>query len=160
MTFEKNAVEVWAKNVASAPLRVLTPKETSDFVKCYKNKDDLDKNPELLKLLEDKESFMSAFWLRVKHCHTYKVTPSLCLYLSTFIKNFGISTMLANYLQYIAYKHKRRVIDFDVWSHYAFPWGVPTDEGWKNLWDLQKIPHNPDNLLDIPQCMESIKHIM
>ena len=154
----KTKVEEWAKNIATVPLRPLTPEEMSDFIKCYHNQGHLDKDEELLKVLESKDSMASVLWLRVKHCHTYEITPSLCLFLGTLIPNFGVSTMMANHLQYIAFVRKTKRIDLDMWAKGVFPLGVPTEEGWRTLWDLQKSPEGY-NILDNSECMESISVI-
>lgn len=154
----KTKVEEWAKNVATVPLRPLTPEEMSDFIKCYVNEEHLDKDEELLKVLEGKDSMASVLWLRVKHCHTYEITPSLCLFLGTLIPNFGVSTMMANHLQYIAFIRKTKRIDLDTWAKGVFPLGVPTEEGWRTLWDLQKSPEGY-NILDNSEYMQSISVI-
>lgn len=65
-------------------------------------------NDELLTFrLDNKDSslgFGTVLWTRIKHYHTYKITPSLALLLADVIKSFGESTMYANYMQYIAHR--------------------------------------------------------
>jgi hypothetical protein len=91
------------------------------------------------------------------------------MWLAEFVvSNFGISTMVANYLQYVAHKHglkKIRVVDIGL---RAFPNGFPDNDAWQKLWEAQKVPREfweqenysgPDNMLDRLEFMESIKKI-
>lgn len=159
-----NAVEMWAKQVASKPKRPLTQKESLDFCKYLMAEKVFDKDKEILNLLEQKQaSYASVLWFRVKSCHTYSIAPSLCIYLGeNVIKNFGMSTMIANYLQYVAKTKELKTIGLNEWAQFAFPMGYLTDKGWEELWDAQKIdreePYYPyDNILDYPEMMESLK---
>lgn len=163
-----HAIEDWAKNVAQKQMRQLTDEETRDFIRYCLVSKQLDKDQELINLLNNKKAgYASVLWLRIKTIHTYSITPSLCIYLGEcVIKNFGMSTMIANYLQYIAKTKGLKTIGFDEFSRYAFPMGYPTDKSWNELWDLQKIDLEfrsqdcyrcMDNILDYPQFMESLK---
>lgn len=79
-------------------------------------------------------------------------------------KNFGMSTMLANYMQWWAYKRNITKITMREVG-FMFPSGFPTEESWKEAWNEQKIERDEtngwssDNGLDYPQLMESIKEI-
>lgn len=159
MELNKNSIEEWAKLVPTKSKRTLTHSETETYIKCALNSDIIDANPKIVEDIEKGDlGYGSVFWKRVKSCHTYKVTPSLCVYLaSSILFNFGISTMMANYLQYVAHKHGIKEIGITEWSTYAFPWGVPTEQSWKELWDAQK--YEGSNLLDNSEYMESIKDI-
>ena len=121
-----------------------------------------DEDKELIADLENKRHGVgSAFWLRVKHFHTYSVTPSLALFLaSDVLDNFGKSTMMAAYLQYIAVKRGIKTIGISEWAQWAFPWGLPTEDEWERLWNAQKIPFDmredtmTDNMLDCPNLFD------
>lgn len=159
MELNKNSIEEWAKLVPTKPRRTLTHSEMEIYIKCTLAADSIDANPKVIEDIEKGDlGYGSVFWKRVKSCHTYTITPSLCVYLASGILfNFGVSTMMANYLQYVAHERGCKKIGITEWSTYAFPWGVPTEEAWKELWDAQKV--GGYNLLDIPQFMESIKDI-
>lgn len=162
------AVEEWAKSVASKNMRPLTEKEATEFMKYFMSQKDLDKDKELIEILDQKKGgYSSVLWLRIKYHHTFSITPSLCVYLGeNIIKNFGMSTMIANYLQYIAKEIGIKKIGFDEWCMFAFPMGHPTDKSWEELWDAQKLDSEArqedryrycDNVLDYPEFMESLK---
>lgn len=127
---------------------------------------DLDEDKELIEILDQKKGgYSSVLWLRVKYRHTFSITPSLCVYLGeNIIKNFGMSTMIANYLQYIAKERGIKKIGFDEWSRFVFPMGHPTDKSWEELWDAQKLDSEArqedryrycDNVLDYPEVAGS-----
>lgn len=134
----------------------------------------------LLAQLENRDEslgFGVVLWVRVKYCHTYKITPSLALLLADVIKSFGESTMYSNYMQYVAHRDKLPVIGFKEFTENVFPNCVYPSTGlWQELWGLQKLPiekrvemsgfaeseiwMSPDNMLDYPDClMESIKEV-
>lgn len=98
----ENAVELWAEEFSKKPIRPLTKEEMSGFIgwSIVKSNKSFDDN-ELKKILEDKKGGLaSVFYLRVKYRHTYEVSPVLAAYLGdNILKNFGMSTMMANYLQ-------------------------------------------------------------
>src|SRR5574344_1418035 len=97
-----NAVENWAKLVSSKPVRSLSEGEAYSYIKfSLLEKDKSFDIDQLIKLIKDLESknmgYASVLWLRIKHIHTYKISPALCAWLGIFIiKNFGESTMIAN----------------------------------------------------------------
>lgn len=164
----RQAVEEWAKSVASKNKRPLTEKEAIEFIKYFMSQKDLDEDKELIELLDQRKGgYSSVLWLRIKYRHTFSITPSLCVYLGeNIIKNFGMSTMIANYLQYIAKERGIKKIGFDEWSRFAFPMGYPTDKSWEELWEAQKLDSETrredryrciDNVLDYPEFMESLK---
>ena len=78
---------------------------------------------------------------------------------------------MANYLQYVASKQNIRKIGIMEFSQYAFPWGLPTDASWNELWDAQKIDldirtdkkspyyNGSDNILDYPKLYQIIAKI-
>ena len=151
-------IEQWAQEVKRCKKSELSKKAAEHFMTVCLNEKKMNVDKELIADLEDKRFGVgSAFWLRVKHLHTYSITPSLALFLaSDVLDNFGKSTMMAAYLQYIAWKRGIKTIGIQEWAKWAFPLGLPTDEEWERLWNLQKIPVEEreggmsDNTLDHP----------
>lgn len=169
METKKDLTKNWAEKVSKLPVRGMTQEEAEFYIKVFFNEKELNNDNVIIDALEKKKAGMaSVLWLRIKHLHTYRITPSLALFLgNSIIKNFGTSTMIANYLQYIAYKHNLDVISVKEWNEIVFPNGYPTDESWNKAWDLQKITPEirkeygitdfTDNILDYPQFSESIR---
>ena len=170
----EHAIEDWARTVSVKPTRSLTNEEAEGLLKIVFVASSIDSDKEILEALEKKTAgfLTSILWWRVKCCHTYEITPSLCVYLGEYVlKNPGMSTMMANYLQYVASKQNIRKIGIMEFSQYAFPWGLPTDASWNELWDAQKIDleirvdkkspyyNGSDNILDYPKLYETIAQI-
>lgn len=138
----EHAIEDWAKMVLSKPKRSLTEEEARTLVQVTLAQREIDSDKEISEMLEKKQAgfLTSMFWWRVKCCHTYEITPSLCAYIGEcVIKNPGMSTMMANYLQYVAHEHRVKKIGLKEFGLWAFPYGFPTDKSWEELWDSQKI---------------------
>ena len=159
----KNDVENWAKEVEKFPKRKLTDEEVEGLLKFSMYEDRMNEDKEIIRLLDERKGGMaSVIWLRIKHCHTYSITPALAVYLGDIISNSGISTMMCNYLQYMAYKHKQKVIDFKTFGMKIFPMGFISDTDWQKAWDMQKIINDnkgSDNMLDNSFCMQSIREL-
>lgn len=165
-----NAIEEWAKLVKLAPRTERDAEFVANLVFAHLNEDALDKSEQVIYDLEhDKLGYASVLWKRIKFCHTYQISVIACMWLAEFVvSNFGISTMVANYLQYVAHKHglkKIRVVDIGL---RAFPNGFPDNDAWQKLWEAQKVPREfweqenysgPDNMLDRIEFMESIKSL-
>ena len=157
-------VENWAKEVEKFPVRILTEDEAKRFLMLSMNENKLNADAELIELLDNKKGGMaSVAWLRIKYCHTYSITPALAVYLGEIITNFGMSTMICNYLQYMAHKCKLKTISLRDWGLKIFPNGYISDDDWSKAWDLQKITPienmASDNMLDYSGCYDSIKDI-
>lgn len=156
-------VENWAKEVEKFSPRQLTEEEAKVFLMCSMSEKKLGDDKELIQLLDEKKGGMaSVIWLRIKYCHTYSITPALAVYLGEIVTNFGISTMMCNYLQYMANKHKLKVISCKDWGLKIFPHGYFHDEDWQKAWELQKINaegEGSDNMLDYSGCYNSIKDV-
>ena len=156
-------VENWAKEVEKFSTRQLTEDEAKKFLILSMAEKRVVDDKELIQLLDEKKGGMaSVIWLRIKHCHTYSITPALAVYLGEIITNFGMSTMMCNYLQYMAHKHKLKVITCADWGLKIFSRGYFRDEDWDNAWKLQKIiPEGvgSDNMLDYSGCYNSIKEV-
>lgn len=169
METKKDLTKNWAEKVSKLPVRKMTQEEAEFYIKVFFNEKELNNDNVIIDALEKKKAGMaSVLWLRIKHLHTYRITPSLALFLgNSIIKNFCTSTMIANYLQYIAYEHNLDIISVKEWNEIVFPNGYPTDESWNKAWDLQKITPEirkeygitdfTDNILDYPQFSESIR---
>ena len=162
-----NAVELWAEEFSKKPIRLLTEKEMSGFIgwRIVNSNKSFDDN-ELKKILEDKKGGLSSvFYLRVKYRHTYEVSPVLAAYLGdNILKNFGMSTMMANYLQWFCFKNKIKKLTLEDFAKKVFPFGVPKDEVWEEMWSLQKVKTencmiDSDNGLDHQELMKSIINI-
>lgn len=162
-----NAVELWAEEFSKKPIRPLTKEEMSCFIdwSMVKSSESFNDN-ELKKILEDKKGGLaSVSYLRVKYRHTYEVSPVLAAYLGdNILKNFGMSTMMANYLQWFCFKNKIKKLTLEDFAKKVFPFGVPKDEVWGEMWSLQKVKTencmiDSDNGLDHQELMKSIINI-
>lgn len=167
MEKKTNAIELWAENFSKKPIKTITEELAKAFlIHSFAEKNHNVNEKGLKKLLDDKEGGMaSVFWLRVKYYHTYEVSVTVAAFFGECIfKNFGMSTMMANYIQYWAHNHNRKMITMDEVA-LMFPNGFPTEESWNEAWNEQKIERDEtngwssDNGLDYPQLMESIKEI-
>lgn len=169
-----NAIELWceeADKVFKSYVVPMTEKQAKLFIKAALLEEDLDKNKELLEMVESKKAGMlSAFWLRIKFLHTYKITMALTYFISEAIidNNFGRMTMMANYLQWVCYKRHCGRIDTGQFS-LVFPAGFPSEEQWSKLWRMQKVdgeffPNDgvwqSDNILDYTDCSKTIREII
>lgn len=152
-----HAIEDWCKNVDQAGKREMTEDEAKIFLSCFMQEKKMNDDPELMKLLESKDNYASVLWNRLK-LHTVDVSPVVCLFLGYHITNFGISTMVANYLQYVAHKYGIKEIGLNEVRSEVFPQGFPTDDTWRKLWDMQKADDG-GNILDDLECGESIRII-
>ena len=167
----EHAIEDWAKMVSSKPIRNLTEEESGALIRVILTQHEIDSDKEIYEMLEKKQAgfLTSIFWWRVKCCHTYEITPSLCIYIGEYvIKSPGMSTMIANYLQYVAHANGVKKIGLKEFGSWAFPNGFPTDKSWKELWDAQKIDldvridkkspyyNQSDNILDYPKLYQTI----
>ena len=101
-----------------------------------------------------------AFYKRVSKMHTYTVSGPLASFIGFISKSFGEAAMYANYLQYKAFKHGQKYLDLNFFLTECFPYGLPTDEVLKKLWDAQKVEFCEygiiDNMLDYVDGQESI----
>lgn len=166
MEKKTNAIELWAESLSKKPIQTLTKELAEVFITFTFAEIEHSVDEEgLKKLLDEKEGGMaSVFWLRVKHRHTYEISVTVAAFFGEYIKNFGVSTMLANYMQWWAYKRKITKITMREVAH-MFPNGFPTEESWNEAWNEQKVECDEmngwcsDNGLDYPQLMGSIKEI-
>lgn len=170
----EHAIEDWAKMVSSKSIRDLTEEERGALIHVVFTQHKIDSDKKIYEMLEKKQAgfLTSVFWWRVKCCHTYEITPSLCVYIGEYvIKNPGMSTMMANYLQYVAHVNGIKKIGLWEFATWAFPNGFLTDKSWDELWDAQKIDldiridkkspyyNQSDNILDYPKLYQTIAKI-
>ena len=161
----KDAIELWCKEVEKTRCIPMSQEQASLFMQIYMNADKIDSDKELLELVESKKGgTLSAFWLRVKYCHTYKMSLSLALFINEAIicGNFGKSTMMANYLQYVCHKYHIHEMTIKEFSTDVFPFGFPSEMRWQELWEKQKTDERSeygDNILDNENCGETIRNI-
>lgn len=167
MEKKTNAIELWAENFSKKPIETLTEKLAEAFIKhSFAEMSHSVDEEGLKKLLDEKKGGMaSVFWLRVKHRHTYEISVTVAAFFGDCVfKNFGMSTMLANYMQWWAYKRNITKITMREVA-FMFPNGFPTEESWNEAWNEQKVERDEmngwcsDNGLDYPQLMGSIKEI-
>lgn len=144
-------------NVDWVEKREMTEEESRIFISCYMNESKMEQDSELMEILESKDNYASLLWNRLK-LHTVEVSPVVCMFLGYHITNFGTSTMIANYLQYVAHKQGIKKIRMHECGMNVFPHGFPTEETWKRLWDMQKADDG-GNILDDVSCGESIRII-
>lgn len=167
----EHAIEDWAMTVVSKPIRNLTEEEVKGLIQVTLIQHKKDSEKEIYEILEKNQAgfLTTAFYQRVKCFHTYEITPSLCAYIGGYvIKNLRMSTMMANYLQYVAHARGIKKIGLMEFVTWAFPCGFPTDKSWEELWDAQKIDldirtdkkspyyNNSDNILDYPKLYQTI----
>lgn len=151
-----HAIEDWCKNVDHAEKREMTEGEYGIYLACFMQENRMNKDPELMKLLESKDNYASVLWERIKSTQTVEVSPVACLFLGYHITNFGISTMVANYLQYVAHKNHIKKLGLADVRCKVFADGFPTEETWRKLWDMQKADDG-GNILDDAACGLSIR---
>lgn len=172
-------IEEWAEKFKKKmQLRNLTEEEIKFSIKIFLAEKSINEDKELIDILETKKGGLaSVMYLRVKSIHTYELTPALAFYLSEsgIVDNFGKSTMIINYFQYIAYKNNLKKIGMHEFSNFAFPLGVPKETFWQEMWEENKLRNiftkeeievlqnncivPPDNILDYPRAMKSIREI-
>lgn len=162
-----NSVELWAKEFEKLNTSAPTPttKQGEMYIKAFFQSAQLNSDKKVEEFLKNKQlGYASVMYLRINACHTYKATPAVLIFLSEsgIIDNFGKSTMVVNYMQYIAHKFGLKVIDIKELGMNVFPHGYPSEEQWQKMWELQKLSVHDrnrdlsDNMLDYPKCMKSL----
>lgn len=171
MKLEPTAVEEWAKEFERCKKRQLTKEETSMVISATLNEELINKDQEVLDLLEGKPqaAMATVLYKRINSACSYKITPTVALLSEIAVKNFGNSTMLCAYMQYKAHQLGVKIINVEIFCRDIIPFGIPTDEEFQRLWDLQKVrPRTleqrktmwePDNGLDYEITYESIMNI-
>lgn len=171
MKLEPTAVEEWAKEFERCKKRQLSNEEVSMVISASLNEEQINKDKEVLDLLEGKPqpSIATVLYKRINTLGSYKITPTVALLSEIVVKNFGDSTMLCAYMQYKAYQLGVKIINVEIFCRDIIPFGIPTNEEFQRLWDLQKLDPEllkqrktmwePDNGLDYKVTYESIMNI-
>ena len=157
-----SSIENWASELDNQEkMTPLTEEDSEVLFKCMFNEEQIDNDPEFSKMLES--NFMHALFMkRVKVYHTYSITPTAVVFIS-MINNFnpGISTMIANYLQYIAHRDKVEKFDLKYLTMKIFPNGFFSSDTLAKFWYKQKIEtdsnHRSDNMLDYSEFGSSMR---
>lgn len=83
------------------------------------------------------------------------------MFISSSCNNPAMVVMMANYLQYMAFKLNVKRIDMDVLCLKIIPDGFPSDESLEIAWRNQKVIREnsmgSDNMLDYTNSLESIQ---
>lgn len=171
MKLTPTAVEEWAKEFERCKKRQLTKEEVNMVISATFNEEQINKDQEVLDLLEGKPqaAMATVLYKRINSICSYKITPTVALLSEMVVKNFGSSTMLCAFMQYKAHQLGVKIIGVDIFCRDIIPWGIPTDEELQRLWDLQKLDpkllknrksmFEPSNGLDYKITYESIMKI-
>ena len=161
------SIESWAADAEKLFKRAskLSPTQMANFVECQVGEDSMENSANLKKKLEEgtfneETGWAGVFYKRVNDYHTYTISIAAAIYIGSAIDRPAYATMYANYLQYQAFKFKKKHVDMDFVS-IVFSNGFPNEQTLKKLWEAQKINSDTpgcvgDNLLDQPQFGLSI----
>lgn len=157
-------VEIFSKHTPNTPLSI----EESEFlIKILLSNDDafkhdldnIDKESEVYKhfkpLFESHQ--VRVFLKRLEMFTTLKISVGVLIMLSMYMNNLGIAVLLVYYLHYKL--PDNTFIDTDVYTMKLFPFGVFSEEQYKQIWEEQKVKKSddltkykcigaPDNLID------------
>ena len=150
MELKENAVELWCEEFKKRCNTSLNEKQGEVLIVLLLNQENFNKNETIIKEIEDGNSYLTVLARRIKNGNfTYTVTPAGLLFLESLVENFGTSTMICAYLQWVSYKKGIKEFDIDNISKEVFPFGFPSDKDLNELWDMQKVRGEmPDNGLD------------
>lgn len=149
----ESSIEKWAAELDKQPKRTQLTKDNAElFMKMLLIGESLDVNPKFKAELE-KDFMCGMFMKRVAVCHDYEITPSGVLFIS-MVPGFrpGVSTMMANYLQYLSFTKGIKKFTVDTLAKEVFPFGFFSEATLDEFWDKQKLEtdgdHRIDNMLD------------
>lgn len=97
---------------------------------------------------------------RIEVMYNYQLTNDALVFMVVLSKSPGNAVMYLTYLQYYAWKNKLQIIDLKTICEDVFPFGTPSEADLEALWRQTKIHNKPgmsDNLVDIPECLKSIR---
>lgn len=162
----ENSVEEWAKLLDKEPKSTSLEKEKmQSIITLALYEETIEENETTEKFFES-TPVASAFRKRIEMFHNYEITKTgmIFLFLAFPKFNFGTSTMMANYLQYISKINNIKKFSIDYLMTSVFPLGVFSEETLQKAWEMQKIKSdNPnsqiesDNMLDYAFCCKSLK---
>ncbi len=158
MKIEENSVELWSKEVKKRCNNALSEELNKALITLLLNHKQIDEDEEVKNALENSQSYLSVLYKRITYGgFTYTVTPSGLLFLEAMTHNFGISTMLCAFLQYMSYNLGVKEITINILAKDIFPFGIPSENDWNELQDMQKVRGEfPDNMLDHRVAYKSI----
>ena len=161
-----NGIELWAKDFEKLPRVPFTSELFVKFGFAYliaENASTL--RDKLQDIVQKSDDLRKIIYNRVRCCHTYTLSIFVAAFIGDYIvENPAQCTMLANYMQYWAWKNRVEKITM-VELETMFHDGYPTQEAWKKAWKLQKINRDAakgeysDNGLDYEKFGESIREI-
>ena len=162
---KEDSIQKWAEEAekifASNHKKEMTDDEAKYLIMCQSGEETMENDEGLKEKLQKNEfGYCSVFYNRVKLCHTYECSIAACVFIGLMANSFGEVTIYANYLQYMAFKHNKKRIDVRFLCWFVFPYGFPTKDALRKVWDLQKLERNDvydsDNLLDYNICQKTI----
>lgn len=109
---------------------------------------------EFTKRLKSKEKevprAMMALWTRIVRVNDhFKMSIDAALFLSTFIRSFGDSTLYMSYIMLKSHQMGVSNITLNFLAERIFPWGMFNEQQLAMMWELQKESGSPNaNLLD------------
>ena len=158
------SIQEWAADAEKEAKRTstLSQKQMMTFMECQLGEQKLEKSTDLRKEFErgDFESQYggaSVLYKRVKDYHTYTISIAAAIYIGSAVNSPHLAIIYANYLQYQAFKFKRKHVDMDFVS-IVFSNGFPNEQTLSKVWNAQKIPGRAgdDNMLDHKEYALSI----
>lgn len=167
LTSGPDTVYKWAEEVDKVlndHLRQFSRNEGMTFSKIlllHQRRPEVEKDPELIASLEANQwTGSNLLWRRINNgLRAYTIDPTACLALGEWIQRPGHSTILSAYLYYKCFKEGINHVNLEFISEKVFPFGIPTEEGYALMWDMQKDCHNYTNLLDDISNYESMKDL-
>ena len=95
---------------------------------------------------------------RIDVLYNYTINDwRLISFLMVLTQRPGRAVMYLTYLQYWCKNNEVKELTIDIFCEKIFPMGFPKEEDLNKLWDKQKVQGTPDNLLDYPCALQSIK---
>lgn len=95
---------------------------------------------------------------RVEVCFDYKITDLGVILLLVFLSHsLGSVIMYLTMIQWYCKKNSIEVFGINEFSK-MFPMGVYSEEDLHAAWDAQKVPDSPDNLIDHPTALTSLRY--
>ena len=149
MKLEEFKIEEWCKEFEKACKKPMNDEQGKLMFTLLLNQDQIDGNEEFTKEIDNAHSLSAVLKKRIEAGpFTYSLTNSAFVFIESILDNFGTSTMICAYLQYISHKTGKNVLGLNEICKDAFPLGFPGEEDLQKLWDKQKIQGVPDNALD------------
>lgn len=157
----EHSIEDWCKEfIEQGEFSPMSNKEAELFVLCKLQEQHIQNS-------KDFDEDISSFGLyqilkkRIEHIHTYTATKSVIMFVSSCCDSPAIVVMMANYLQYRAFKSGIKNINMDMLGIKIIPNGIPSKAQFKKAWENQKVVKynamSSDNMLDYSYTLKSIQ---